>query len=78
MPRKALITASAATLLVLAGGAWAEVCPTTATNPAINLQMELFKNLSGSFITHIPSRGAGSALNGTVAGQAPMIFDNLP
>ncbi len=43
-----------------------------------NLQMELFKNLSGTFITHIPYRGAGPALNDTVAGQVPMIFDNLP
>jgi tripartite-type tricarboxylate transporter receptor subunit TctC len=43
-----------------------------------HLQMELFKNLSGSFITHIPYRGAGPALNDTVAGQVPMIFDNLP
>ena len=43
-----------------------------------HLQMELFKNLSGTFITHIPYRGAGPALNDTVAGQVPMIFDNLP
>jgi tripartite-type tricarboxylate transporter receptor subunit TctC len=43
-----------------------------------HLQMELFKNLSGTFILHIPYRGAGPALNDTVAGQVPMIFDNLP
>lgn len=43
-----------------------------------HMQTELFKNLSGSFITHIPYRGAGPALNDTVAGQVPMIFDNLP
>ncbi len=43
-----------------------------------HLQMELFKNLSGTFIIHIPYRGAGPALNDTVAGQVPMIFDNLP
>lgn len=42
------------------------------------LQMELYKNLSGIFVTHIPYRGAGPALNDTVAGQVPMIFDNLP
>jgi tripartite-type tricarboxylate transporter receptor subunit TctC len=40
--------------------------------------MELFKSLSGTFVTHIPYRGAGPALNDTVAGQVPMIFDNLP
>jgi tripartite-type tricarboxylate transporter receptor subunit TctC len=43
-----------------------------------HLQTELFKNLSGTFITHIPYRGAGPALNDTVAGQVPIIFDNLP
>ena len=43
-----------------------------------HLQTELYKNLSGTFITHIPYRGAGPALNDTVAGQVPMIFDNLP
>ena len=43
-----------------------------------HLQMELYKNLSGTFVTRIPYRGAGPALNDTVAGQVPMIFDNLP
>ena len=43
-----------------------------------HLQMELYKNLSGTFITHIPYRGAGPALNDTVAGQVLIIFDNLP
>jgi tripartite-type tricarboxylate transporter receptor subunit TctC len=43
-----------------------------------HLQMELYKNLSATFVTHIPYRGAGPALNDTVAGQVPIIFDNLP
>lgn len=43
-----------------------------------HLQMELYKNLSGTFVTHIPYRGAGPALNDVVAGQVPIIFDNLP
>ena len=43
-----------------------------------HLQMELYKNLSHTFVTHIPYRGAGPALNDVVAGQVPIIFDNLP
>jgi tripartite-type tricarboxylate transporter receptor subunit TctC len=43
-----------------------------------HLQMELYKTLAGVFVLHIPYRGAGPALNDTVAGQVPMIFDNLP
>ncbi|CAN5392312.1 tripartite tricarboxylate transporter substrate binding protein BugE [soil metagenome] len=43
-----------------------------------HLQMELYKSLTNTFVTHIPYRGAGPALNDTVSGQVPMIFDNLP
>ncbi|MBB2774984.1 UNVERIFIED_ORG: tripartite-type tricarboxylate transporter receptor subunit TctC [Comamonas terrigena] len=43
-----------------------------------HMLMELYKSLTGTFITHIPYRGAGPALNDTVAGQVPMILDNLP
>lgn len=43
-----------------------------------HLQTELFKNLTNTFIVHIPYRGAGPALVDTVAGQVPIIFDNLP
>ena len=43
-----------------------------------HLQMELYKSLSGTFVTHIPYRGGGPALNDTVSGQVPIIFDNLP
>ena len=43
-----------------------------------HLQTELFKSLAGVFMVHIPYRGAGPALNDTVAGQVPVMFDNLP
>ncbi len=50
----------------------------SGTGGISHLQMELYKNLSGTFVTHIPYRGAGPALNDTVAGQVAMTFDNLP
>jgi tripartite-type tricarboxylate transporter receptor subunit TctC len=51
---------------------------TSGTGGIGHLQMELYKSLTGTFVLHIPYRGAGPALNDTVAGQVPMIFDNLP
>ena len=50
----------------------------SGTGSIAHLQMELYKSLSGTFITHIPYRGSGPALNDAVAGQVPIIFDNLP
>lgn len=43
-----------------------------------HLLMELYKSLTTTFVTHIPYRGAGPALNDVVAGQVPIIFDNIP
>jgi len=51
---------------------------TAGTGSIGHLQMELYKSLSGAFVTHIPYRGSGPALNDTVAGQVAMVFDNLP
>lgn len=51
---------------------------TSGTGGIGHLQFELYKSLTQTFVTHIPYRGAGPALNDTVAGQVPMIFDNLP
>ncbi|MEG0821049.1 MAG: tripartite tricarboxylate transporter substrate binding protein BugE [Burkholderiaceae bacterium] len=39
---------------------------------------ELFKLTTGTFIAHIPYRGAGPALNDVLAGQVEIMFDNLP
>ncbi len=51
---------------------------TSGTGGIGHLQMELFKSLSGLGLEHIGYKGAGPALNDAVAGQVPMIFDNLP
>ncbi len=50
----------------------------SGTGTILHLQMELFKDQTKTFITHIPYRGSGPALNDAVAGQVEMIFDNLP
>jgi tripartite-type tricarboxylate transporter receptor subunit TctC len=51
---------------------------TSGTGGIGHLQTELYKSLAGVFILHIPYRGAGPALLDTVAGNVPMIFDNMP
>lgn len=43
-----------------------------------HLLMELYKNLTNTYVTHIPYRGAGPALNDVVAGQVAIMFDNIP
>ena len=43
-----------------------------------HLQTELFKSLTGVFMTHIPYRGSAPALTDTMGGQVPVMFDNLP
>ena len=42
-----------------------------------HLAGELFKLQTKSFITHIPYRGAGPALQDLIAGQVDMLFDGL-
>ena len=42
-----------------------------------HLAGELFKQQSRTFITHIPYRGAGPALQGLIAGDVEMMFDGL-
>lgn len=42
-----------------------------------HLAMELFKNRTGSFITHIPYRGAAPAMADVMGGQVPCMFLDL-
>ena len=51
----------------------------TAGNGTIgHLLGELYKSMAKVYVTHIPYRGSGPALNDVVAGQLPIIVDNLP
>ena len=45
---------------------------------SLHLSAELFKSTSGTFVTHIPYRGAAAAVTGLIAGEVEMMFENLP
>jgi tripartite-type tricarboxylate transporter receptor subunit TctC len=44
----------------------------------LHLSGEMFNSMSGTKMAHVPYRGAGPAMNDLVAGQVPVLFDNLP
>jgi tripartite-type tricarboxylate transporter receptor subunit TctC len=44
----------------------------------LHLSGELFKSMAKVTMQHIAYRGSGPALNDVVAGQVPIMFDNLP
>jgi tripartite-type tricarboxylate transporter receptor subunit TctC len=50
----------------------------SGSGTSIHLAGELFKTMTGSFMTHIPYRGSGPALLDLVGGSADVMFDNLP
>jgi tripartite-type tricarboxylate transporter receptor subunit TctC len=50
----------------------------SGSGTSIHLAGELFKSMTGSYMTHIPYRGSGPALMDMVGGSADVMFDNLP
>lgn len=50
--------------------------PGYGTSP--QLSSELFKAMSGTFIVHIPFRGAGPAIAALLANDTQMMIDNIP
>ena len=50
--------------------------PGYGTSP--QMSMELLKGLTGTFIVHIPFRGAGPATAALLGGDTQLMFDNLP
>ncbi|MET0542609.1 MAG: tripartite tricarboxylate transporter substrate binding protein [Variovorax sp.] len=50
----------------------------SGSGTSIHLAGELFKSMTGSYMTHIPYRGSAPALLDMVAGNADVMFDNLP
>ena len=45
---------------------------------SIHLSGELFKQLAGVEMPHVPYRGSGPAINDLIGGQVEVMFDNLP
>ncbi|MEO8120978.1 MAG: tripartite tricarboxylate transporter substrate binding protein [Rhodoferax sp.] len=45
---------------------------------SIHLAGELFKSMTGTYMTHIPYSGSGPAMMGMVSGNVDVMFDNLP
>lgn len=45
---------------------------------SIHLSGELFKSMTGTFMLHLPYRGSGPAMIDLLAGNADVMFDNLP
>ena len=43
-----------------------------------HLTMELLKTMTGSYMVHIPYKGAGPAMTDFLGGQVNLMFDNLP
>ena len=43
-----------------------------------HLSMELVKSMTGTFMVHIPYKGAGPAMTDFLGGQVNLMFDNLP
>lgn len=50
----------------------------TGVGGANHLAGEMFKQMTGVDIAHVPYRGAAPAMNDLVGGHIPMMFDSLP
>jgi tripartite-type tricarboxylate transporter receptor subunit TctC len=50
----------------------------SGTGTSVHLSAELFKQLAGVELTHIPYKGTGSALPDLLSGIVSMMFPNLP
>jgi tripartite-type tricarboxylate transporter receptor subunit TctC len=50
----------------------------TGNGSSNHLSFELFKAMTGTFITHIPYKGSAPAVTDLIAGQVDVMFDNTP
>lgn len=50
----------------------------TGTGSSNHLSMEMFKQMAGVDITHVPYKGSGPAVTDLIGGQVALMFDNIP
>ena len=53
-------------------------CASSGSGSTIHMSCEMFKQMLGLDITHVPYRGSGPALTDLLGGQVHMMFDNIP
>lgn len=53
-------------------------CASSGSGSTIHMSCEMFKQMLGLDITHIPYKGSGPAVSDLIGGQVQMMFDNIP
>jgi len=53
-------------------------CASSGSGSTIHMSCEMFKQMLGLDIIHVPYRGSGPALTDLLGGQVHMMFDNIP
>jgi tripartite-type tricarboxylate transporter receptor subunit TctC len=53
-------------------------CASSGSGSTIHMSCEMYKNLVGLDIVHIPYRGSGPAMIDLIGGQVNLMFDNIP
>src|SRR6185369_7474069 len=61
-------------------GRYGSVANVLVVNPSLPVKtaQELFKAMTGTYIVHIPFRGAGPAVAALLGGEIEMMIDNIP
>ena len=53
-------------------------CASSGSGSTIHLSCEMFKQMLGLEITHVPYKGSGPAMSDLIGGQVNLMFDNIP
>jgi len=53
-------------------------CASSGSGSTIHMSCEMFKQMLGLDITHVPYKGSGPAITDLMGGQVHMMFDNIP